>query len=86
MRETNLWFLKRGYPENMVYQELRKVEFSKSSQITNKRDKGICLVVTNHPLSQNIGGIFHRHFDLLHTYQEVKRVFTPGLMASFRSA
>ena len=35
---------------------------------------------------QNIGRIFHKHLDLLYTDQEVERVFTPGPMASFRSA
>ena len=86
MREMKLWFLKRGYPENIVDQELGKVESSESSRRTNKKDKGVCLVATYHPLLQNIGRIFHRHLDLLYTDQEVERVFTPGPMASFRSA
>ena len=81
-----LWFLKRGYPENIVDQELGKVEFSESSRRTNKRDEGVCLVATYHPLLQNIGRIFHRLLDLLYTGQEVERVFTPVPMASFRSA
>ena len=81
-----LWFLKRGFPENIVDQELGKVEFSELSRRTNKRDKGLCLVATYHPLLQNIGTIFHRHLDLLYTDQEVERVLTPGPMASFRSA
>ena len=79
----NLWFLERGYPENIVNQELGKVKFSKSSGRTNKRDKGVCLVVTYHPLIQNIGRAFHRHLDLLYTDQEVERVFTSGPIASF---
>ena len=86
MREMKLWFLKRGYPENIVDQELGKIESSESSRRTNKKDKGVCLVATYHPLLQNIGRIFHRHLDLLYTDQEVERVFTPGPMASFRSA
>ena len=81
-----LWFLKRGYPENIVDQELGKAESSDSSRKTNKKDKGVCLVATYHPLLQNIGRDFHRHLDLLYIDQEVERVFTPGPMASFRSA
>ena len=38
MREMKLWFLKRGYPENIVDQELGKVDFSELSQ---KLTKGI---------------------------------------------
>ena len=65
MREMKLWFLKRGYPENIVDQELGKVESSESSRRTNKKDKGVCLVTMYHPLLQIIGMIFHRHLDLL---------------------
>ena len=51
-----------------------------------KKDEGVCLVATYRPLLQNIDRIFHRYHDLLFTDQEVERVFTPGPMASFRSA
>ena len=77
---------KRGYPENIVGQELGKVESSESFRRTNKKDKGVCLVATLHSLLPNIGRIFHRHVDLLYTDQEVKRLFTLGPLASFRSA
>ena len=80
-----LWFLKRGYPENIVEQELGKVESSESSRRINKKDKGV-LVATYYPLLQNIGRIFHRHLDLLYTDQKVERVFTHGPMALFHSA
>ena len=50
MRQMKLWFLKQGYPENIVDQELGKVEFSESSWRANKRDKGVCLVATCHLL------------------------------------
>ena len=86
MREMKLWFLKRGCPENIVRQELGQVKSSESSQRTNEKDKGVCSVATYHPLLQNIGRIFHRHLDLLYAGQEVESVFTPGPMASFRSA
>ena len=82
----NLWFLKRGYPENIVNQELGKVKFSQSSVRDNKRDKGVRLVARYHPLFQNIDRIFHRHLNLIYTDQEVERVFTSGPMASFGSA
>ena len=58
MREMKLWFLKLGYPENIVDQEVGKVESSELSRRTNKKDKGVCLVATYHPLLQNIGRIF----------------------------
>ena len=58
MREMKLYFLKRGYPENIVDQELGKIESSESSRRTNKKDKGVCLVATYHTLLQIIGRIF----------------------------
>ena len=42
--------------------------------------------ITHYFKLQNIGSIFHRHFDSLHTDQEVGRDFIPGPMASFRSS
>ena len=86
MREMKLWFLKRGYPENIVDEELGKVDFSESSRRTNKRDKGVCLLPTYHPLLQNIGRVFDRHLNLLYTDQKVEKVFTPAPMVLFRSA
>ena len=82
MSEMKSWLLKRGYPEKIVDQKLRKVNFSKSSPRANKRDKGVCSVTTYHPLLQKVGRIFHRHLDLLYAY--LKELFGP--MALFRSA
>ena len=41
MRKMKLWFLKRGYPENIVDQELGKVESSESSRRTNEKYKNV---------------------------------------------
>ena len=79
-----LWFLKRGYPENIVEQQLGKVESSETSRKANKKDEDVSLVY--HRLLQNISRIFHRHLELLYTDQEAERVFTRGLIASCRSA
>ena len=76
----------RGYPKNVVDQELGKVKFSKSRRRNNKINEGVCLVITYCPLLQNIGRIFHRYLDLLYTDQEVERVLTPAPMALFCSA
>ena len=86
MREMKLWFLKWGYPENIVEQQLGKVESSETSRITNKKDEDVSLVPAYHRLLQKIGRIFHRHLELLYTDQEAERVFTRGLIASCRSA
>ena len=50
MRKMKSWFLKRGYRENIIDQELGKVEISESSGRTSKRDADVCLVATYHSL------------------------------------
>ena len=49
---------KYNYPQNIVDQELEKVESSESSRITNKKDKCVFLVATYHPLLQTLVGFF----------------------------
>ena len=40
-----LWFVKRGYPKNIIDEDIGKVKISKSSQKTNKGDKIVRLFV-----------------------------------------
>ena len=35
------WFIKRGYPEILIEEEMNKVKFSRESQITRKIEKGV---------------------------------------------
>lgn len=86
MREMKLWFLKGGYPETIVGQELRKVEFSESSRRNNEKDKGVYLVARYHPLPYHTGRIFYRKLDLFYTDQKVERVLKPGPIDLFLSA
>ena len=59
MKEMGLWFLKRSYPENRVDRKLGKVNFSKPSQKTNKRDKSLCLVVKHYHYFETSVRFFH---------------------------
>ena len=83
--EMKSWFLKRGYPNNVIEKEMKKVKFSKISSTRKDNAKGVPLVVTYHPGLKNINQIINKN---LHLYmdQEVKKVFTPKPMVSFRSA
>ena len=63
-----------GLSENIVDQELGKVESSESSRRTNKKDKGVCLVATYHPLLQNTGRVFHRLIDILIYFILIKKL------------
>ena len=82
------WFLRRGYSKNVVESEIKKVKFSHISN--NKSQKIILeripLVVTYHPLLNSLGKVLRKNLNILCMDEEVKKVFYPGPMVSFRSA
>ena len=84
--EMKSWFLKRGYPNNVIEREMKKVKFSKISSTRKDNTKGVPLVVTYHPGLKNINQIINKNLHLLYIDQKVKKLFTPKPMVSFRSA
>ena len=80
------WFLKRGYPNNVIVKEIKKVKFSKILSTRKDNAKGVPLVVTYHPGLKNINQIINKNLHLLYIDQEVKKVFARKPMVSFRSA
>ena len=83
MRE---WFIKRGYPESVIDKEMKKVHFSEQGQKPKKVEQGVPFPVTYQPLNSKLSPIIHSNFYLLYMNQEVKNVFTPGPIVSYRSA
>ena len=51
------WFLKRGYPEKLIENEMRKVKFGKEGIKEAKGVKGIPFVVTYRLQLKNLGRI-----------------------------
>ena len=47
------WFLKRGYPENLNDEEMKKVKFSEKGSNNSKGYKGIPFLTTNQRLCCN---------------------------------
>ena len=86
--EMKTWFLRRGYPKNLVESEIKKFKFSHiSNNKSQKRAlKRIPLVVTYHPLFNSLGKVLSKNLNILYMDEEVKKVFYPGPMVSFRSA
>ena len=80
--EIKSWFLKRGYPNNVIEKEMKKVKSSKISSTRKDNTKVVPLVVTYHPSLKNINQIINRNLHLLYMDQEVKKVFTPNPMVS----
>ena len=78
-----IWFQKRGYLQNIIKNELKKVKFPSCNKA--QRKKGIAFVVTYHPLLKQLKGILRRNMYLLNMNVEVKQTFTPVPMVSNRS-
>ena len=53
------WFLKRGYLNNVIEKEMKKVKFFKISSTRKDNAKGVPLVVTYHPGLKNINQIIN---------------------------
>ena len=71
------WFLKRGCPEKLIENEMRKVKFGKERIKKAKGVKGIPFVVTYHPQLKNLGRIINQNIYLLNMNEETKKVFSP---------
>ena len=46
--------------------------------------KGIPIVITYHPLLKDFASVIRKHLYILYLNKEVKEIFTPGPMVSFR--
>ena len=78
------WFIKRDYPVSVNEKEMKRFVFlSKVKSLKRLRKEYHLLLLTTHYL---INSIIHRNFYLLYMNQELKNVFTPGPIVSFRSA
>ena len=79
--ELRSWFYKTGYPKGLVEREMRKVKRRKE-----REKKRVPFVITYNPSLKNIGRIINQNLYILCINEEVKTVFTPAPMISFRSA
>ena len=76
-----------GYPEKIIKTEMSKAKFNVHNKRSNNRQKkGVPFVVTFHPKLKFLQNIINKHVLLLYINDEVKKVFTPKPMVSFRSS
>ena len=80
------WFIKWGYPESVIEKEMKEVCFSKQGQKYKMVEMGVPFVVIYHPLLNKLSSLIHTNLYLLYMNQEVKSVFTPGRIVSYRCA
>ena len=90
-KDLKSWFCGRGYPENMVTEQLARVKYRNREDLLRTNDcvskkTVIPLVVTYHPHVNALNKIIRRNLKHLHAYQLVRSVFTPATFMSFRTA
>ena len=81
-----IWFQKRGYPENIIKNEMKKVNFLSCNKVQRNQSKGILFAVNYHPLLKQLEGILRRNNYLPNINYEVKQTFTYGPLAFSRSS
>ena len=90
MRKMRSWFQKRAYPNKVLDEELVKLRFSSNQGKTcSKKDKGLSFPVTYHPMLQTLNDIIiiiKKTNWLYPADNEVKNLFPPGPIVSFRGA
>ena len=83
------WFRKRGYPEQLIKNQVARAfqSTSNSSANNNKQEKetGIPLVTTYHPRLKDLSSLIKKNLQYLYADQKVENVFTPAPFVSFRS-
>ena len=81
--EMGSWFQRRGYPEDVINIEMKKVVFTGNFGKSSNKNKGVQFVLTYHPLLKKVNYIIRKHIHLLYMNGECKKVFQPGPMVSF---
>ena len=85
LADMKSWFQARGYPSDLVQNEMNKVTLSGNwyKNKTKKNSKEVPLVITFNRLRKHVGNIIHKNLYLLYMDQEAQRVFTPGHSDNF---
>ena len=89
IRNLTQWFIKRGYPPDMVEEQIRKAKSTMSGHpvgTPQARNKDITpLVLTYHPRLQKVNNIIRKHFHILQADNSTQRVFPRAPFVSFRN-
>ena len=82
--QMKLRFLNRRYPKWLIDAEVWKVKFPCTSRKRDTKMKGIHLVITYHLLLKDFASAIRKRLCVLYLNKEVKEIFTPDPMVSFR--
>ena len=90
LQDLSDWFVKRGYPKNLVKTQIDRCIQLDREECLKVKDKGpkeigVPLVVNFNPCLSNLSAVLNKLLPVLYTDREVKKVFTPKPFVSFRS-
>ena len=80
------WFSKRGYPDNIIENEMKKVLFVRAEVKPSLPQECLSLSQTYHPRLKALSKIIHENLNLLYMNDEVEDTFTPRSMVLFRTS
>ena len=91
LKDLKSWFCGRGYPENMVTEQLERVKYRNREDLLRTNDCvskeiGVPLVVTYHPHLNALNKIIRSNLRHIYADQLVRSKFTPAPFISFRTA
>ena len=80
------WFLAGDYPQKVVSEQIDKVVFGKQPIHKDTSEQGVLFIATYHSKIKDLGKLIKNLQLFLYSDSEVKRVFSPAAMVSYRSA
>ena len=78
-------FLKRNYPEKLIINEIKTVNFTPANSQTKKRQKEVLLVVSYHFILNNLHENVQDNILLLNMNKKFRKTFSPGPLITFQS-
>ena len=88
MKDLKGWFLRRGYPKQIVKEQMDRafrLPLKHNTQ-KNRVESGISLVLIYNSAFRNLSTTLRKNFNTLYSDAEVKTVFTPSPFVAYRSA
>ena len=91
LKNLKKWFHDRGYPENVIDNQLKRVKHESREEHLRPEGGGnkntvIPLIVTYHPHLKHLGKLIQNNIKHLYADVKVRSVFTLAPFASFRTA
>ena len=90
LKNLKKWFHDRGYPENIIDNQLKRVKGESREELLRPKEKGnknivIPFIVTYHPHLKYLGKLIQNNIKHLYADVKVRSVFTSTPFASFRT-